>query len=101
MRQVRCSLCYDHFLPEGAIGGDPIQIGTDEIEALRLVDYLGHDQEEAALSMGISRGTVWRCVDSGRRKLIAMVIEGRPLIIIGRQEEGGKMSEEGSGDNYK
>jgi uncharacterized protein len=86
MRQVRCPPCYDSFVPEGAADGDPILIRTDEIEALRLVDYLGQNQEEAATSMGISRGTVWRCVDSGRKKLIAMVIEGRPLIIDGPEK---------------
>jgi uncharacterized protein len=86
MRQVRCPPCYDSFAPKGAAEGDPILIGTDEVEALRLVDYLGQNQEEAATSMGVSRGTVWRCVDSGRKKLIAMVIEGRPLVIDGPEK---------------
>jgi len=58
-----------------------VTIDPDEVEALRLVDYLGLDQEEAAQSMGVSRGTVWRCVDSGRKKLITMVVEGRPLTV--------------------
>jgi predicted DNA-binding protein (UPF0251 family) len=72
---------YSSFLPSSGISGEAIVIDPDEVEALRLVDYLGLNQEEAAESMGVSRGTVWRCVDSGRRKLIAMIIEGRPLSV--------------------
>ncbi len=53
-------------------------IDPDEVEALRLVDYLGLNQEEAAQSLGVSRGTVWRCVDSRKEKLITMVIEAGP-----------------------
>jgi len=54
---------------------------ADEIEALRLVDYEGLNQEEAAGKMGISRGTVWRLLQSGRNKIISMVIERKQLIV--------------------
>ena len=70
---------FDSFYPLNGEDRESIVIGYDEMEALRLVDYQGMNQEEAASSMGVSRGTVWRCVDSGRRKLVAMVIEGRPM----------------------
>jgi predicted DNA-binding protein (UPF0251 family) len=60
---------------------DPITLDFDEFEALRLVDYEGLTQEEAAQRMKISRGTVWRCVDSARKKVISMLVEGRELII--------------------
>jgi predicted DNA-binding protein (UPF0251 family) len=53
----------------------------DELEALRLVDYQGLTQEEAAQRMGISRGTVWRCLNSARKKVVAMLVEGRELVI--------------------
>ena len=68
-------------------GSDP-DSEMDEVEALRLVDYLGLNQEEAANSMGVSRGTVWRCVDSGRRKLITMVMENRSLLVGGEDPSG-------------
>ena len=60
---------------------EPITLTYDELEALRLVDYQGLTQEEAAERMGISRGTVWRCLDSARKKAVAMLVEGRELII--------------------
>jgi predicted DNA-binding protein (UPF0251 family) len=76
-RNIQSIMDFDSFFP---LEGE----GQDEVEALRLVDYLGQSQEEAAHSMGVSRGTVWRCVDSGRRKMVAMLVEGRPLLV--RQE---------------
>jgi len=30
---------------------------------------------------GVSRGTLWRCLDSARRKLAIMLAENRPLIV--------------------
>jgi len=60
---------------------DPLIMTTDELEALRLVDYEGLMQEEAALRMGVSRGTVWRCLTSARSKMAAMVVEAKPLTI--------------------
>ena len=62
---------------------DPITLDFDEFEALRLVDYDGLTQEEAAQRMKISRGTVWRCLDSARKKVISMLVEGRELMIKG------------------
>lgn len=69
--------------PEGKpiMGRDPITMTPDELEALRLVDYEGLLQEEAARRMGVSRGTVWRCLDSARRKVATMLSEGRELLI--------------------
>jgi len=80
-RILRGRSSYGTFHPSLGEGGEPIIIEMDEVEALRLVDYMGLNQEEAANSMGVSRGTVWRCVDSGRRKLIAMVMENRTLVV--------------------
>jgi len=53
----------------------------DELEALRLVYFMGMTQEEAAKAMGVSRGTLWRALSSGRRKVIQALIERRPLVI--------------------
>lgn len=52
-----------------------------EIEALRLVDLEGLSQEEAGERMGVSRGTVWRLVQSARKKTAQALTEGRPLQI--------------------
>lgn len=41
----------------------------EEYEALRLMDYLGLNQEEAAAQMGVARTTVQRIYAQARRKL--------------------------------
>ena len=69
------------FNPEGG-RGEPITLTLDEFEALKLVDYHGLLQEEAAFKMGVSRGTLWRCLNNARRKVAAMIVEGRPLRIV-------------------
>ena len=77
----------EHFAPLNPSGvaqlgvRPPVVMTPDEYEALRLVDHQGLMQEEAAQMMGVSRGTVWRCLDSARRKVAAAVVEGRELVI--------------------
>ncbi len=61
--------------------GPPIEISPDELEALRLTYLEGLNQEEAASRMGISRGTLWRLLDSGRRKITQALVERRPIVI--------------------
>jgi predicted DNA-binding protein (UPF0251 family) len=77
----------NRFIPaslEGTpiLGEEQVKMTIDEYEALRLVDYEGLLQEEAAHRMGVSRGTVWRCLNSARRKVATMLVEGRELVIM-------------------
>ncbi|MEM3421140.1 MAG: DUF134 domain-containing protein [Candidatus Hadarchaeum sp.] len=60
---------------------EPIYLSYDEYESLRLTYIEGLNQEEVAERMKISRGTVWRCLESARNKLVRMMVERRPLII--------------------
>ena len=60
---------------------NPIIMGLDEYEAFRLIYYEGLKQEEAAERMGVSRGTIWRCLENARRKIAAMFAERRSLVI--------------------
>jgi predicted DNA-binding protein (UPF0251 family) len=60
----------------------PILIDKAELEAFRLVDLEGLSQEEAGQRMGVSRGTVWRLLQSARRKTAQALTEGKPLQII-------------------
>jgi len=69
------------------INNPPVIIAPDELEALRLVYMEGLTQEEAAGRMGISRGTLWRALNSGRRKLVEALIESRPIIIVPARSE--------------
>ena len=92
-RIIRGSPEVYHFLPSSP-DGTPLAKGIivmtlDELEVLRLVDYEGLLQEEAAARMGVSRGTVWRCLKSARKKVATMLVEGRGLRIISSEELGG------------
>lgn len=86
-RIIRRKPVVEHFAPlnpsgVAQVGVRPsVVISPDEYEALRLVDHQGLMQEKAAQLMGVSRGTVWRCLESVRRKVAAAVVEGRELVI--------------------
>jgi predicted DNA-binding protein (UPF0251 family) len=53
----------------------------DELEALKLVDYMNLSQIEAGEKMNISRGTIWRLIENGRKKIIDAIINGKTIII--------------------
>jgi predicted DNA-binding protein (UPF0251 family) len=60
-----------------------VVVTLDEFEALRLADREGLYHEEAAARMGISRATFGRIVESARRKVAGVLVEGRALRIEG------------------
>jgi len=69
------------FTPKTPKNPAPIILDQAEIEAQRLVDLEGLSQEEAGQKMGISRGTVWRLIQSARKKTAQALTEGRPIHI--------------------
>jgi hypothetical protein len=71
----------ERFIPEPRTSSRSITIEHAEVEALRLVDLEGLSQEEAGIEMGVSRGTIWRLVQSARRKVAQTLTEGRPLTV--------------------
>ncbi len=70
------------FTPIPHTGKEPVQLEHAELEVLRLVDLEDLSQEEAGEAMGISRGTIWRLLHRGRRKITLSLVEGRPLEIM-------------------
>lgn len=46
----------------------PILIQSAEMQVLRLVDLMGLSREESGFKMGVSRGAMWRLVQSARQK---------------------------------
>jgi hypothetical protein len=71
----------DKFTPTPQGNPEPVYIEPAELEALRLVDLEGLSQEEAGERMGVSRGTVWRLIQSARKKTSQALTEGRPIRI--------------------
>ena len=58
---------------------EPVHLLPAEIEALRLVDLEGLQQEEAATVLGISRKTLWRDLHEARRKVTDALVNGRTI----------------------
>jgi len=73
------------FIPYPPNPLDPIIIEPAELEAIRLADLKGLSQEETGTRMGVSRGTVWRLLKSGREKITRALTEGHRIEI--RQHE--------------
>jgi len=67
--------------PNPAGNLEPVMIDVAELEASRLVDLEGLSQEEAGQRMGVSRGTVWRLVQSARKKTALALTQGRSIQI--------------------
>lgn len=60
---------------------ETIRLELSELEAMRLCDLEGCDQEEAGERMAVSRGTVQRLLKSARAKVIRTLLEPRALLI--------------------
>ena len=60
-----------------------INVGHDELEALRLVDLQHMRQADAAEMMGISPATIQRIVETTREKIVRALIEGHAIVIEG------------------
>ncbi|MCG3720938.1 DUF134 domain-containing protein [Vibrio cincinnatiensis] len=65
---------------------EAVSIQADEFEALRLVDYQGMQQQEAAIVMGISRQTLANLVKSARRKVSDCLLHGKALLMEERPQ---------------
>ena len=77
------------FSPRGRIGRPGyVTLGFDEFEALRLTDFLGYSQKEAAESMEISQQTLSRILRSARRTLSEGVVLGLLIKIKPSKQEG-------------
>ena len=77
--------CKVRFGPLGeraGIGG-MIRLTVDEYETVRLIDYEGLMQEECAEKMQVARTTVQATYIAARKKIAAMLVEGKALCIEG------------------
>ena len=71
--------------PEG--NPEPVYLEPAELEVIRLVDLEDLNQQEAGERMDTSRGTIWRLLQSSRRKVALALIEGRRIEVINHSEE--------------
>ncbi len=62
-------------------------LSIEEIEAMRLSDYLEMEQDSAASSMNVSRGTFQRIINSARKKTADALVHGKTIRIGGGSYE--------------
>ena len=85
-QRCRCIGGYpDHweFSPEESSDKEPVVMGLDEFETIRLLDREGLTQEQCAERMGVARTTVTAIYESSRRKVAEALVDGRRLLIRG------------------
>lgn len=74
-----------YFKPAGVRMRDleEVSLGVDEVEALRLKDMVGLDQEACARRMNLAQSTFQRLLTSARSKVSSALIQGKALRIEG------------------
>jgi len=66
---------------------EEVDLGVDELEALRLCDLKNLDQVEAAKKMKVSQSTLQRILHSAHKKIAEALIKGKAIKIIKRSGE--------------
>ncbi|WP_449241045.1 DUF134 domain-containing protein [Desulfoscipio gibsoniae] len=62
---------------------EEIQLTVEELEAIRLKDLLGLEQEGCAEKMGVSRPTYHRILSNARGKVAVALVEGKAIRVEG------------------
>lgn len=73
------------FKPAGVPGQqlETIELGLDELEALRLADVEGLYFDAAAAQMGVSRPTFGRLIERARHKVARALVQSKMLVFQG------------------
>jgi uncharacterized protein len=90
-RKIGCAPDKNYFKPRGIPSTDleEVVLSLDEFEAIRLADFEGLYQEDAAAKMNISRQTFGRIIESAHKKLADVLLNSKALKI-----EGGEVAME-------
>jgi len=84
-RRIRCKPDTTYFKPRG-IPLDmlkEVNLTLDELEAVRLADWKGLYQEDAAKKMDISRQTFGNIINSAHKKIADVLLNAKALKIEG------------------
>ncbi len=69
---------------------EEVVLHYDEYEAVRLLDYEGLMQEQAAERMNVSRPTLTRIYESARKTIAKAFVEGKMIVIEGGNVDFGR-----------
>ena len=79
----RMPSCNAFFPADSLQNSIEIHLSVEEYETIRLLDYSGMTQQEAAQQMGVSRATIQGLYAEARKKIARFLVEGTPLRIEG------------------
>ncbi|AMG01829.1 DUF134 domain-containing protein [Vibrio mimicus] len=87
-RRIGCHPPAACFKPNGVPMSqlDSVELAPDELEALRLVDQLGLQQQQAALQMQVSRQTLANLVKAARFKVVDCLLNQKVLHIQAQEK---------------
>ncbi len=83
LRHIAAQPIIKGFRPEGIQANGEVILSLEEYEAIRLIDYDGLDQSQAAEVMNVSRQTLGRILRTGRFTLSQAVVDGKYLKVEG------------------
>ena len=78
---------FTRFSPCSNPCNGKMELNSDEMEAIFLIDYQGEYQESAANKMNISRPTLSRIIKSARKKIATSLILGYEINIIDNKDK--------------
>jgi uncharacterized protein len=89
-RNVKCSPTAYYFKPRSIplSALEEVVLEIDELESLRLADFLADSHEQAAVKMKISRATFGRIVEAARHKVVDAILNGKAIRIGNEFPEG-------------
>lgn len=84
-RRIRCNPDANYFKPRGIPLDmlEEVNLTLDELEAVRLADWEGLYQEDAAKKMSISRQTFGNIINSAHKKIADVLLNAKALKIEG------------------
>ena len=84
-RRIRCNPDVNYFKPRGIPLDmlEDVNLALDELEAIRLADWDGLYQEDAAKKMNISRQTFGNIINSAHKKIADVLLNAKALKIEG------------------
>jgi uncharacterized protein len=84
-RRIRCSPDTNYFKPRGIPLDmlEEVNLTLDELESVRLADWEGLYQEDAAKKMDISRQTFGNIIERAHKKIADVLLNSKALKIEG------------------
>lgn len=84
-RRIRCKPDTSYFKPRGipVDNLEEVNLTLDELEAVRLADFDGLYQEDAAKKMNISRQTFGNIIERAHKKIADFLLHAKALKIEG------------------